>query len=75
MHLATCTALQDMHADGQLIGCACTQEFNCQRRGQMYNMLNVFSLTQFSRIVFVDADILVMRNMDELFCIPTFAAG
>jgi len=35
-----------------------------------WNKLRIFSLETFGRIVFLDADILVVKNMDELMDIP-----
>lgn len=35
--------------------------------------LNVFNLTQFDKVVFVDADVLFIRNCDELFDKPSFS--
>ena len=36
--------------------------------------LNMFGLTQFDKIVFIDADIIVKNNMDELFSKPHLTA-
>ena len=42
-----------------------------------YDKLQVFGLTQFKKVVFLDSDILVVRNIDHLFDKPhlTFAAA
>ena len=38
--------------------------------------LNIWNLTQFKKVVYLDADVLVLENVDELFSIDcTFAAA
>lgn len=37
------------------------------RRFYNYSKLNMFGLTQFKKIVYLDADMIVMHNIDELF--------
>lgn len=43
---------------------------NDPRFRECFTKLAVFSLTGYSRIVLLDADMLVRRNMDELFDLP-----
>ncbi|MFC0139751.1 glycosyltransferase family 8 protein [Erwinia mallotivora] len=38
-----------------------------ERFSEMWTKLNIWRMTEFERIVFLDADMLVTRNMDELF--------
>lgn len=40
------------------------------RFNECWTKLQMFSMTQFERIVFLDADMAVVQNMDELFDIP-----
>ena len=37
-----------------------------------FTKLNVFNLTQFDKIVYIDADCIVMMNIDEMFDFPAF---
>lgn len=41
----------------------------------LYSKLNVFRLYKFSKIVYLDADTLVLRNIDELFYRPSLSAA
>ncbi|MBT0728295.1 glycosyltransferase family 8 protein [Rosenbergiella australiborealis] len=38
--------------------------------GEVWSKLRVWALTDYQRIVFLDADMLAVRNMDELFDLP-----
>jgi glycogenin glucosyltransferase len=40
-----------------------------------YTKLHIFNLTQFSKIVYIDADVLVLKNVDELFDRPGLSAA
>lgn len=39
-----------------------------------YSKLNVFDQTQYNKIVYLDADMLILRNIDELFKYPHMSA-
>jgi lipopolysaccharide biosynthesis glycosyltransferase len=43
------------------------------RRYYNYSKLNMFGLTQFSKIVYIDADMVVLHNLDELFDKPNMS--
>lgn len=43
--------------------------------GVTYTKLNAWRLTQFDKCVFLDADTLVLRNVDELFDRPEMSAA
>lgn len=45
------------------------------RFGAVFTKLRVWELTDFDRVVFLDADTLVLKNVDDLFERPAFAAG
>jgi glycogenin len=45
------------------------------RFGHTYNKLHAFGLTDFERVVLMDADTLVVRNIDDLFSRPHVAAA
>lgn len=45
------------------------------RFAEVWTKLTVWTLTDYTRIVFLDADMLVTRNMDELFEIPLAPAA
>lgn len=45
------------------------------RFGGTYTKLRAWELTEFDRVVLLDADTLVLRNVDELFERPAFAAA
>lgn len=40
----------------------------------VFDKLNIFNLTEFDKIVYIDADILVVDNIDELFDAPSMSA-
>ena len=40
-----------------------------------YTKLHIFNLIQFSKIVYIDADVLVLKNVDELFERPGLSAA
>ena len=40
-----------------------------------YTKLNVFGLTQFRQVIYLDADMIILRNIDELFHRPLGALG
>lgn len=40
------------------------------RFAEVWSKLGAWNLTEFSRLVFLDADMLVIKNMDELFDLP-----
>jgi len=40
----------------------------------VFDKLHVFSLPQFSKIVYIDSDVLVLRNIDQLFAKPHMSA-
>jgi len=44
------------------------------RRYYNYSKLNMWSLTQFDKIVYLDADMVVMHNIDELFTKPNLSS-
>jgi len=39
---------------------------SCLAGGQSFNKLRIFNMTSFSKILFLDADILALRNMDHI---------
>ena len=39
-----------------------------------FDKLQIWGLTQFERIIFLDSDMLILRNIDELFDCPPFSA-
>lgn len=41
----------------------------------VYSKLHVFGLEGFSKVVFLDADMLVLRNIDHLFAYPSLSAA
>ncbi len=40
-----------------------------------YTKLHVWNLVEFEKVVYIDADALVLQNVDELFSRPGFAAA
>lgn len=46
-----------------------------QRFWAVYSKLALFNLTQYETVVFLDADTLVVRNVDEMFSCPGFCAA
>jgi len=40
-----------------------------------YTKLHIFNLTQYTKIVYIDADVLVLKNIDELFDRPGLSAA
>ncbi|KAI7903857.1 nucleotide-diphospho-sugar transferase [Cokeromyces recurvatus] len=40
-----------------------------------YSKLNLWNLTQYKKVVFLDADTMVVKNIDELFNYPQFTAA
>ncbi len=44
------------------------------RRYYNYSKLNMWSMTQFDKIVYLDADMIVMHNIDELFDKPNLSS-
>lgn len=46
-----------------------------RRFGHTYNKLHAFGLTDFERVVLMDADTLVVRNIDDLFDRPHISAA
>jgi len=44
------------------------------RRYYNYSKLNMWSLTQFDKIVYLDADMVVLHNIDELFLKPNLSS-
>ena len=44
------------------------------RRYYNYSKLNMWNLTQFDKIVYLDADMLIMHNIDELFTKPNLSS-
>lgn len=46
-----------------------------RRFGASFTKLRVFDLTEFERVVFLDADTIVLRNIDDLFARTGFAAA
>ncbi|KAK3253981.1 hypothetical protein CYMTET_36790 [Cymbomonas tetramitiformis] len=47
----------------------------CERGRDNYSKLAAFGLTQFTSLVYMDADMVVRRNIDELFCQKTFSSA
>ena len=45
------------------------------RFGNVFTKLQAWSLVEFEKMVFLDADTIVIQNVDELFDRPEFAAG
>jgi len=45
------------------------------RFGNVFTKLHAWNLTEFDKLVYLDADTLVLQNVDELFDRPSFAAG
>lgn len=45
------------------------------RHRHVYSKLRLWELTEFEQVVFLDADTVVLRNIDELFERPDFAAA
>lgn len=41
----------------------------------VYTKLYIFQMTEYRKVVFLDADIMVIRNMDSLFSCPGFCAS
>lgn len=58
--------IQNPHVDGELL---------FPRFSLSFTKLRVFDLTEFDRVVFLDADTLVLRNVDHLFNRPCLAAA
>lgn len=46
-----------------------------ERFRHTYSKLAIFGLTEWDRLVYIDADALVLQNIDELFAIDAFAAA
>jgi len=44
-----------------------TQHYALPQFGEVWNKLRIWGLTDYQRVVFLDADMLVLQNMDELF--------
>ena len=47
-----------------------SQHYASAQFGEVWSKLRVWGLTDYQRIVFLDADMLAVRNMDELFDLP-----
>lgn len=47
-----------------------SQHYASAQFGEVWSKLRVWGLTDYHRIVFLDADMLAVKNMDELFDIP-----
>jgi len=47
-----------------------SQHYASAQFGEVWSKLRVWELTDYQRIVFLDADMLAVRNMDELFELP-----
>eukprot|EP00240_Pyramimonas_obovata_P001656 CAMPEP_0118940116 /NCGR_PEP_ID=MMETSP1169-20130426/30628_1 /TAXON_ID=36882 /ORGANISM="Pyramimonas obovata, Strain CCMP722" /LENGTH=433 /DNA_ID=CAMNT_0006884519 /DNA_START=94 /DNA_END=1391 /DNA_ORIENTATION=+ len=47
----------------------------CKRGRDNYSKLNLFGLTQYRTLVFMDCDMTIRSNIDELFCFDTFAVS
>jgi len=47
---------------------------NKDRRFYNYSKLNMWNLTQFNKIVYLDSDMIVMHNIDELFTKPNLSS-
>ncbi|KAG2446293.1 hypothetical protein HXX76_000882 [Chlamydomonas incerta] len=45
------------------------------RFAYVYTKLYIFKMTEYKKIVFIDADVLVLRNMDSIFRCPGFCAA
>jgi alpha-N-acetylglucosamine transferase len=45
------------------------------RFSNTYTKLNIFSLIEYKSIIFLDADIIVLKNIDCLLSLPTFSAS
>ena len=45
------------------------------RFGNVFTKLQAWNLTEFDKLVFLDADTIALQNVDELFERPSFAAG
>jgi len=43
--------------------------------GMSYNKLRIFAFTEFKKIMFIDADVMVMRNLDYIMLEPDFTAA
>jgi len=47
----------------------------CGRIAHNYNKVTVFGLAQYDRVVYMDADVMVKENIDELFCTVGLGVG
>ena len=47
----------------------------CGRIAHNYSKVTIFGLSQYDRIVYMDADVMVKENIDELFCTTGLAVG
>ena len=43
--------------------------------GMSFNKLRIFAMTEFRKILFIDADVLIMRNIDHVLLEPDFTAA
>lgn len=43
--------------------------------GMSFNKLRIFKMTEFRKILFIDADVLVLRNVDHIMLEPDFTAA
>jgi glycogenin glucosyltransferase len=50
------------------------KEDHLKRWNYTYSKLNVFGLTQFDKLVYLDSDMLILQNIDELFDKPHMSA-
>jgi len=57
--------VQPIHPDNQL-----QANYANARFSEVWTKLAIWGLSEFDRIVFLDADMLVLQNMDELFTLP-----
>jgi alpha-N-acetylglucosamine transferase len=48
---------------------------SCDFTGMAFNKLRVFQLTQFRKLLWVDADSFVFHNIDHLLLEPPFSAA
>lgn len=50
------------------------KEAHLKRWNFTYSKLNIFGLTQFDKVVYLDADMLILQNIDDLFDKPHMSA-
>jgi len=43
--------------------------------GMSFNKLRIFNMTQFRKILFIDADVMILRNIDHIMLEPDFTAA